>query len=95
MSVCVKINWILVRKDCSLCYVLLAVHLVTVFVNNQPDAQFIILIFVYSNSLHVSCNQVLIIRTVNCINTTAGICRQPCGMQVPSKPAYHTVTYVQ
>ena len=31
-------------------------------------------IFVYSNSLHVSSNQVLIIRKVDCIDTTSGIC---------------------
>ena len=30
----------------------------------------LLLIFVYSNSLHVSSNQVLIIRRINCINTT-------------------------
>jgi len=30
--------------------------------------------FVYSNSLYVSSNQVLIIRRVNCINTTSGLC---------------------
>jgi len=35
---------------------------------------------VYSNSLHVSSNQVLIIRRVNFINTTSGIRRWPCGM---------------
>jgi len=52
----------------------------------------IFLIFVYSNSLHVSSNQVLIIRRVNCINTTSGIYGiWPCGMQ--AKPAYHTVIY--
>ena len=48
--------------------------LILIFVNNQLDAQFFFLIFVYSSSLHVSSNQVLIIRTVNCINTTSGIC---------------------
>jgi len=32
------------------------------------------LIFIYSNSLHVSSNHVLIIRRVNCINTTSGMC---------------------
>ena len=29
---------------------------------------------VYFNSLHVSSNLVLIIRRINCINTTSGIC---------------------
>ena len=40
----------------------------------QLDAQFFCFVFVYSNSLHVSTNQVLIIRRINCINTTSGIC---------------------
>jgi hypothetical protein len=30
--------------------------------------------FFYSNSLHVSSTPVLIIRRINCINTTFGIC---------------------
>jgi len=55
-------------------YVLLTVHLITVFVNNQLEAQLFFLIFVYSNSLHVSSNPVLILRRVNCINTTSRIC---------------------
>ena len=40
------------------------------------------LIFVYSNSLHVSSIQVLIIRRVNCINAKSGKCMWPCGMQI-------------
>ena len=71
-----------------------------IIVNNQIDAQFLFLLFVYSNSVHVSCYQVLIIRRVNCINTTSGVSH---SMQVtvwftglvPSKPAYHTVTYIE
>jgi len=31
-------------------------------------------VYVYSNSLHVSNTLVLIIRRINCINTTSGIC---------------------
>ena len=62
-------------------YVLLAVHLITVFVNKQLDAQFFFLLFVYSNSLHVSSNQVLIIRRVNCINTISGD-RMVCGLSL-------------
>jgi hypothetical protein len=42
-------------------------------VNDQLEAQFL-LIYVYFNSLHVSSNLVLIIRRINCINTTFGIC---------------------
>jgi len=55
-------------------HVLLTVQPITVPVNNQLDAQFFFIIFVYYNSLHVSSNCVLIIRRVNCINTTSGIC---------------------
>jgi len=55
-------------------YVLLTVHLGSVLVNNQLDAQFF-LEYIYSKSLHVSSTPVLIIRRINCINTTTGICR--------------------
>ena len=41
-----------------------------IFVNNQLDAQFLALTYIFSTSLHVSSNQVLIIRRANCINTT-------------------------
>jgi len=43
-------------------YVLLTVQLITILVNNQLDAQFFFLKFVYSNSLYVSSNHVLITR---------------------------------
>ena len=43
-----------------------------VLVINQLDTQFFFL-YVYFNSLHVSSNPVLIIRTVNCINKTSGM----------------------
>jgi len=43
------------------------------FVNNQPDAQFFFM-YVHFYSLHVSGSQVPIIRKINCINTTSGIC---------------------
>jgi hypothetical protein len=42
-------------------------------VNDGLDAQFLFL-YVYVNSLRVSSNLVLIIRRINCINTTSGIC---------------------
>jgi len=54
-------------------YVLLIVHLVIIFVNNEPDAQ-LFLMYVYFYSLHVSHSYVSIIRRINCINTTSGIC---------------------
>jgi hypothetical protein len=40
------------------------VHFIEILVNNQLDAQFFFLIFVYSSSLHVSSNHVLIIMRV-------------------------------
>ena len=54
-------------------YVLLTVHLGIILVNNQLDAQFFSL-YIYFDTLHVSSIQVLIIRRINCINTTSGIC---------------------
>ena len=48
------------------------------FVNNQFHAQFRLNTFIYSSSLQVSRNQVLIIRRVNCTNATSGyvtVCR--------------------
>ena len=44
-----------------------------VFVNNQLDAQFFFM-YVYFYYLHVSGSHVPIIRRINCINTTSGIC---------------------
>jgi len=54
-------------------YVSLTVHLDIIFVNNQLDAQ-IFFMYVYFYSLHVSNAHVLIIRRINCINMTSGIC---------------------
>jgi len=55
-------------------YVLLTVHLGSVLVNNQLDALFIFFfVYIYSSSLHVSSIPVLIIKRINCINTTSGI----------------------
>jgi hypothetical protein len=50
-------------------YILLIVHLGTIFVNNQLDAYFFFT-YVYFYSLHVSGSHVPIIRRINCINTT-------------------------
>ena len=45
------------------------------FVNNQLDAQFFFMYdYVYFYSLHVLGSHVPIIRRINCINTTYGIC---------------------
>jgi len=54
-------------------YVLLTVHLGIIFVNNQLYAQFFFM-YVYFYSLNVSGSHVSIIRRINCINTTFGIC---------------------
>jgi len=54
-------------------YVLSTLHLGIFFVNNQLDTQFFC-IYVYFYSLHVSDSHVPIIRRINCINTTSGIC---------------------
>jgi len=43
------------------------------FVNNQLDTHFFFM-YVYFYSLHVSGSHVPIIRRINCINTTSGIC---------------------
>jgi hypothetical protein len=61
-------------------YILVTVHLGVILINKQLDAQF--LIYIYIDSLHVSSNLVLIIRRVNCIHTTSGICHIPSGMQI-------------
>jgi len=53
--------------------VLLAARFITVSANDQLDTNSF-LTFVYSSSVHVSSNQVLIIKRVSCINTTPGIC---------------------
>jgi hypothetical protein len=54
-------------------YVLLTVRLGTVFANNQIDAQFFFM-YVYFYSLHFLGSHVPIIKRINCINTTSGIC---------------------
>jgi len=54
-------------------YVLLTVHLGIIFVNNQLDAQ-LFFMYVYFYFLHVSGSHVPIIRRINYINTTSGIC---------------------
>jgi hypothetical protein len=47
-----------------------ATLLSVILVIDHIDAQFLFVYFVYFNSLHVSSNLVLIIRRINCINTT-------------------------
>jgi len=44
-----------------------------IFVNNKLDAQFFF-VYVYFCCLHVWGSHVPIIRRINCINTTSGIC---------------------
>jgi hypothetical protein len=47
-----------------------------ILVNDQLDAQFPppFFLYVYFDSLHVFSNLVLIIRRINCINITSGVC---------------------
>ena len=47
-------------------------HLGITLVSNQLDAQFFS-VYVYFDTLRVSSNHVLIIRRINCINTTSGM----------------------
>jgi len=51
----------------------LTAHLGIILVINQLDAQFFS-VYVYFDTLHVSSKHVLIIRRINCINTTSGVC---------------------
>jgi hypothetical protein len=46
-------------------------HAEELLVNNQLYA--LSNVFNYFTSLHISCNSVLIIRKINCINTSSGI----------------------
>ena len=71
-------------------YVLLTVHLVIIFVNNQFDAQFFFM-YVYFYSLYVSDSHVSIIRRINCINTTSGI----MYLCVDDRLVYQTVVYTE
>jgi hypothetical protein len=48
-----------------------------ILVNDKLDTHSFFL-YVYFNSLHVSSNLVLIIRRINCINTTSGMCHSDC-----------------
>ena len=66
-------------------YVLLTVHLITVFVNNQLDAQFFffylftaILYMFHATKCSSSGESVVSIRPPVCVT----LCRWPCGMQV-------------
>jgi hypothetical protein len=44
-----------------------------ILVKDQLDAQFFF-VYIHSKSLHVSSIHALIMRRINCINTTSGIC---------------------
>ena len=47
---------------------------------------------IYFSSLHVSINPVLIIRRINCINTTSGICNSVSVTVSCAGSAHETVT---
>jgi hypothetical protein len=69
-----------------------------IFLNNQPETQFFFM-YVYFYSTHVSGSHAPIIRRINCINTTSGICvtvyRWPFGVQVWMRPAHQKVNYTE
>jgi len=82
-------------------------NLFSTLVNNKRDVHFFF-VYIYSNSLHVSSIPVFIIRRINCINTTSGICqlcRWPSSVQVWMELSsiqtctldghLHTVTYTR
>jgi hypothetical protein len=77
LSGCIKVCKMMrsVLKFDSNFYILLTVHLCIILMNNQLDTQFLLCMFIYFDSVHVSSNPVLIIRRVNCINTISDICR--------------------
>ena len=57
----------------------MTVYLGIILVNNQLDAQlllyiFIVILYITDHLVHVSSKLVLIIRRVNCINTTSSFC---------------------
>jgi len=54
-------------------YIHQQIYAYLIFVRNQLGAQFFFM-YVYFYSLHVSGSHVPIIRIINCINTTSGIC---------------------
>ena len=72
----------------TICNTQTVVH---VFVNNQLDAQFFFM-FVYFYSLHVSDSYVSIIRRINCINTTSGICH---SVSMTFWYAYQKIIYTE
>jgi hypothetical protein len=49
-------------------------HIVTFLVNNELDEYLFFLVYIYSSFLNVSNTSVFIIRRINCIDTTFGIC---------------------
>jgi len=94
-----------IKKVCSLCKSVRKYNDALFFVNNQLDTQFIFM-YVYFYSLHISGSHVPIIRRINFINTTSGIChsiiddRLVCRFgwdfsAVSSKPAHQTVVYIE
>ena len=68
LSFLISISRTIILSSLTLC------NIFSFFVNNQLDSQFFFLVYLFQTSLHVSSSHVLIIRRVNCINTTSGIC---------------------
>jgi hypothetical protein len=75
-------------------------HLSIIFVNNQFDAQFFFM-YVYFYSLNVSGSHVPIIRRINCIIMTSGICHSVqmtvwcAGFACTQNCHLYTVTYTR
>jgi hypothetical protein len=65
-----------------------------IFGYNQLDAQFFF-VYVYFYSLHVSGSHVPIIRKINCINTTPGICHSENKSIIQKKRIVRQVGYLQ
>ena len=85
-------KWWNVHTD--FCNVLLTVHLITVFVNNQLDAQFFFL-YLFTTILYMfratTCSSsgvsFVSIRSLVCVT----LCRWPCGMHTTRSPTYSDI----
>jgi len=90
-----KVVILMVKMEFVLLFYCTANTEAIIFVNNQLDEQFFFM-YVYFYSRHVSGSHVPIIRRINCINTTSGICHYIDGHLVckcTSNGHLYTVTY--
>jgi len=88
----------MLEKHIGKFYILLTVHLVMILGKWPTWRTIPFYVFIYFSSLHVSSNLVLIIRRINCINTTSGICHSVsvtvscAGRKGNFRPSHETVT---